>query len=288
MPYLSQNQPARLRDLPHLPPLPTTGRMVLAELSREEVEIERLAQVIEQDPGLTARIIGMANSAFYGCSDRIFTVADAIVKVLGLNLVRSLAFSIVMSGPLSTRDCPGFRLDEYWYLAMVTANLARRLSHDAPEAEPGLEDNAHLCGLLHNFGLLVMVHCFPEQMAPLCAEPQLADAVLMAPQEEQRVGLTRADVGAILGHRWHIPEAAVAVMEHHADPAYRGRYWQPVVLVGLAARLASRDFHRQERDLEPDVLAALGLPEDAVAAACEALTSQEEQIRSAARVLSPD
>jgi HD-like signal output (HDOD) protein len=288
MPHVSQNQPARIRDLPHLPPLPSIGRLVLAEFSRKEVEIERLARVIERDPGLTARIIGMANSAFYGCSDRIYTVSDAIVKVLGLNLVRSLAFSIVMSGPLSTRDCPGFRLDEYWYLAMVTANLARSLSHHAPDAEPGLGDNAHLCGLLHNFGLLVMVHCFPAQMAPLCAEPQLADAALMAAREQELVGLTRADVGSILGHRWHIPEAAVAVMEHHADSSYRGRHWQPVVLVGLAARLAVRDFHGQEQDLEPEVLAVLGLPEDAVAAACKALAVQEEQLRGAARVLSPD
>ena len=85
-------------DLEHLPPLTPVATRLLAVTSDPDLAINELAAIIEQDPPLTARILGLANSAFFGQVNPIFKVEHAIIRVLGLNMVRSLALSIALTG----------------------------------------------------------------------------------------------------------------------------------------------------------------------------------------------
>lgn len=280
-----QNEAFRVHDLSALPPLPALAQAILSELTGDDVRIDRLAAAIERDPGLTARIVGMANSAFFGFSDRIYSVSDAIVKVLGLNMVRSLAFGIVLSAPLRTDACPGFRLDDYWCTAMMSASLARRLAPYVNGADAELRENAYLCGLLHNLGLLVLAHCFPRPLSVALHKAALRGEPLSARDQLQACGLTQTRAGAILGRRWHIPEAVVVVIEHYPDSHYRGLHWHQALLAGLCAHLAGADLELVACERTDAWLAALGLTADTVRQACERARTERAHICDSAKLL---
>ncbi|MEE8303272.1 MAG: HDOD domain-containing protein, partial [Candidatus Tectomicrobia bacterium] len=89
------------------PSLPAIAQQLLKSLSQEDIDIPDLADDIEKCPGLTARILGLANSAYFGCRRTLYTVSDATV-VIGLNMVRSVGLAMVLSDPLNTKSCPAF------------------------------------------------------------------------------------------------------------------------------------------------------------------------------------
>lgn len=160
-----------LREHLELPPLPVAAQRLLAMMDDDEVEIETLAEVIELDPALTARIIGLSRSAFFGDGSRIHSVRDAIVRVLGLNLVRSLALSMSLSGVFSTRRVPSFDLQRYWCTALLTGHLARLLTPylaACSEIEP---DSSYLAGLLHSIGYLPMAGTVSRTRWNRCSVP---------------------------------------------------------------------------------------------------------------------
>ena len=117
----------RVRSLTDLPPMPAVAQKLLTLLTNENVELDEVASTIEMDPGLSARIIGLAGSAFFGSPQPIYTVKEAILKVLGLNMVKSLAISVAISGGFKVDQCKEFDLQRYWGGAMLTADLAQAL-----------------------------------------------------------------------------------------------------------------------------------------------------------------
>lgn len=274
-----------LPDLPELPPLPFSAQQILAEITRDDVRIDHLAAAIEQDPGVTARIVGMANSAFFGSSEPIYSVSGAIVKVLGLNLVRSLTFGMVLSGPLRTNECPVFRPDDYWYTALVTANLARGAAPQLAACSAAVREQAYLCGLLHSFGLLVLVHCFPSAMQEILESSAAANADPLEEIETRHLGINHWQAGAVLARRWHVPDTVIAVMEHNADTAYRGRNWLLSGLVGLCADMVRADSRGDERKDDAALVTALGLPPDCLSNVWEQLSARRQQLRTAAQFL---
>jgi HD-like signal output (HDOD) protein len=253
----------RVRQLSDLPPLSPVAQRLLAMLTDERVAVSALAQTIELDPGLTARVVGLARSAFFGYSGTVYTVRDAIVRVLGLETVKSLALSLALSGHLKAGALKGFDLARYWGTALLSASCARAL---APRvALPGgpTADGAYLGGLLHNLGLLAMVCVFPPEMElVLSLAATRADADLQAIEQEV-LGVDHYQVGGWLADRWHLPPEIVVVLERQHEPDYRGPYWVHVRLVDACARLA--EARLADAPVDTGVEAArfqpLGVPE---------------------------
>jgi HD-like signal output (HDOD) protein len=155
----------RVRKLQYLPPLSTTATHLLEMLSDDNLTLLQLGAAINQDPGLSARILGLANSAYFGQKNPILTIEEAIIRVLGLNMVKSLAFSIAASGVFETKGCRSFDLQEYWRHSLSIAMFSRQVclsinSEIRPDA-----DGIYLAGLLYELGVLVLVHEFPQEYA---------------------------------------------------------------------------------------------------------------------------
>ncbi|HKJ75631.1 MAG TPA: HDOD domain-containing protein, partial [Gammaproteobacteria bacterium] len=113
--------------LNELPAVPAVAHQFIQAVEDPDIEVRQLAAIIERDPALTARIIGLANAAYFGVSEEVTSVEHAIFKVLGINTAKSLALSIVLSGPLQAGRCPGFDLERYWSSAVLAATAAQRL-----------------------------------------------------------------------------------------------------------------------------------------------------------------
>jgi HD-like signal output (HDOD) protein len=195
-----------------LPPLSFTATRLLELSADPDVEVDDLAAVIEQDPALTARILGVANSAYFGQVNPVLSVETAIIRVLGFNMVKSLALSIAMAGIFDTSKCPSFDLETYWCEALGTAQLARALGSNLTEEERPNLDGVYLSGLLHTLGVLLLAHLYPQEYSRVLQQVQLGGLTNVLETERFEIGIDHVQAGRWLARRWHLPEVVSVVM----------------------------------------------------------------------------
>lgn len=202
---------ARLKALPALP---TVVAELLASFGNEDVDIALLAQQISHDQALTARLLRVANSSFYGLQSRISTINEAVV-VLGFRAVRSMVLAVGVSRVFRPGHCPGF--DPHAYVRhSVGVGLAARALAQATARNPEL---AFTGGILHDIGELVLATCFPEQYTKALAYREQHDCTLVE-AERDIIGVDHAVVGGLLADTWRFPSSLrSAVAEHHAPSA---------------------------------------------------------------------
>jgi HD-like signal output (HDOD) protein len=231
-------QDASLFASADLPPLSVTANRLLALLSDPDLDICDLAGVIDQDPPLAARIVGLANAAYFSPRNPVVNVYQAILRVLGLNFVRNLALGLVVAGSFDPRRCPGFEVRRYWFEALAVGLLAHTLAVKAPAADRPASEVYYLAGLLHNIGLLFLAHSRPQETSAAFAEKRRDPDRPMLDLFRALVGATPAEAGAWLASRWSLPLPLVEVIGAMEVPASRGDYRQPAAVVRAAARMA--------------------------------------------------
>lgn len=152
-----------LAEVRKLPALPTTATEIVDSLADEFVTLEKVAEILERDPSITARILSLANSAYYGQTGGITTVREAIVRVVGLDLTRGVALGIALGSTFDTSKCPTFDLAEFWRTSLYTAiiNQAVCREADCTESERKL---AFVAGLISQIGLLTLAAVEPEKL----------------------------------------------------------------------------------------------------------------------------
>jgi len=202
---------ARLKQLPSLPPL-VVG--LLASFDNDEVDVGKIARQIALDQGLTACVLRVANSSFYGLQRKVGTINDALV-VLGFRTVRSMVLAVSINGAFRADHCPGFEPQAYRRHCVGVGIGARALAmltrHNA--------DLAFTAGILHDIGQLVLAANFPEEYAATFVYRSQHDCFLVD-AERDVLGLDHGEVGGMLAEAWHFPPALQeALAEHHAPAA---------------------------------------------------------------------
>lgn len=277
----------QIQKLNTLPPMSLIAQELLVAMGDNNLDVRHIAAIIERDPALLARIIGLANSAYYGYPERVSTAEEAIFHVLGLNTARNLALSMMLSGTFQTRHCPEFHPDEYWTNAMVAAVLAQRLAPYVsvePRPNPG---DAYLAGLLHSLGILAMVHLYPTEMAQVFLPDGEASAMTLAQRETALLGADHLEVGSWLARKWHLPQFVVTVIEKHNDPDYRGEHQLLARLVGFCVQWLARQ-KTGEGDTDLATLGALGIAAADAEMALGEMLAQQAAIVELAKVMSSD
>ncbi len=276
-----------VRRLAELPPLSHTAQRLLAMLADDDVDIGPLASTIEQSPPLAARVVGLARSAYFGHVAGVECVRDAIIKVLGLSLVKSVATGIALSGGFDVGRCPGFSTERYWSNALLTAHLARLLALRARAPLMPSADNAYLCGLLHSIGLLALGYLSPELLGVALRIAAEQPDRSMVDIESEVLGTDHTEVGGWLMERWHLTPEVCTSTRHHNDPEFRGPFWQAALLTGLCTSWGRQRLAGVEAPwVRPDVARALGLDEPVLDAALEECNACVDQVTTLARMMS--
>lgn len=205
-----------LQRVKALPPLPAAVGRLLRLVNAPDVEFKEIAKTISLDQTLTAQLLRLANSAFYGFPQQIRTVQQATV-ILGRHSVRNMALSLAIvrlrnhmreDGPLSPED--------FWRHSMGVACGARLLSQHQQRVSP---DEAFVAGLLHDIGKIVLVEYDPKTYAELLMIAGEGIAPLHV-LEKETFDIDHAEVGEVLCHHWNIPDMfAAAVAAHHVGAA---------------------------------------------------------------------
>lgn len=205
-----------LARIAQLRPLPQAVMALQAVLQDEGASVADCAARIRQDPALTARLLRLANSAFYGAAGRVGSIGDA-VRVLGLRTVAGVLTAATLHDTLRVDQCPEFDFGIYWRHAMASAVIARELAslarHDA--------DEAFLAGLMHDVGVLVLAAYEPTRataVLSLARERQMA----VEQAESQLLGVAHPLVGGLVAQRWRFPASIVEAIERHHEPMPKG------------------------------------------------------------------
>ncbi len=274
-----------VRRLQELRPLPQNEQRLLAAATDDDIEIGSLVALIEECPAVAARIVGLASSAFFAQSVPVRSIMDAVIRVLGLNLVKSLVMGITVTGVLKIENCPEFNLQKYWQSTLLTATLARYL---APAVRAGKElepDNAYLCALLHNLGMLALVHVVPDEMQGIFTAARKSPQRQLAELEKETLGMHHGQAGALLALRWHLPEEVGLVMEHHGELHYNAREWPLCLLVGQCARWTEHLLSGIDEPWEKTgSVKRLGIDQEGLCVAREAWLQQHEDISALAKL----
>ena len=267
-----------------LPQLHAAVHQLLGALSDDGIDRTRLADIIDRCPSLSAKLVGLANSAYFRRASPIKGLSDAIF-VIGFRTVRSLATATALQAPFENNRCPAFQSGRFWLHAVLTAHVARELAKNAAPDLSLNPEEAYLAGLLHGMGLLALAHLFPDELNQILESVQQSGGPLSL-LILKKFGATHRSVGAALLKRWHLPDAFICAAQHYADPDYMGDDWTLCRLIAVAREWADRVIHQSKSDaFEREGLSLLGIsPEDgkAVGSACleqlEAFTELAELI----------
>jgi len=242
--------------LEQIPPLSATANELLRVAADPDMDAKRLAAILDKDAALTARIIGLANSAFFGQSRPVLSMEDAIIRVLGQDMVRSLALSMALAGSFDISRCPAYDLRNYWVTALGTATLARDLAAAVGKPEVVHPDGAYLCGLLHSLGELTLMHLRPDLMCD-AVHAHLDDPSL-DPIELERLhlGVDRWQAGEWLAFRWHLPEQVQHSIGFFGSGSYEGSHQALVQVVAAARAWVMASLAGDLPDLNPPDAAA--------------------------------
>jgi len=202
-----------LNRLHQLPSLPGIVQELIASFNNPDVDTILLAYKIEQDQGLTARVLRVANSSFYGLSRKVGSVQDALV-VLGFESVRSMALSAVMMHAFAVSRSSTFDRQTYWQRSFRVAAIAKALAK-ALRQETALVFTA---GLFYDIGLLVFDLCIPQQFY-LLLQKQADTGLSLIELEQSELGFDHIEVGAELIHLWNFPLEIEQVVRYWREPS---------------------------------------------------------------------
>lgn len=196
-----------------LPSLPTTVVSLGQAVSDDRCTVDRILGILAKDPPLSATMLRLANSVMYAGDQRVTDLRSAVLR-LGfdamLNLGRTAAIIRSFRG---TVHLDAIRLWQHSVAVGMTAKGICRLLKNR-----SLEESAFLTGLLHDIGKIALDRCFPEEYAPVIAAIQEGRVGYEA--EQELLGLTHADVGAMVAVNWSFADLLVEVIrDHHHPPA---------------------------------------------------------------------
>lgn len=261
----------KLQRLYRLPPMPALALRILRLTAHSEATAKELADLIELDPSLTAQIMRYARSALFNYPGQIHSVQEAVTRVLGFDRVAHIAMGIASVRAFDVPRKGALGMDNFWrhslYSAFVCQSLAVHCGAD--------KTLAYLCGLLHNFGLLLIGHLFPAEFEelnvlhadnPEASMHSLEQQVFGHAREEQILAVGHGAIGGILHKLWQLPDAVVKTAAMHQHPGYHGDHEPYVLMVQLAnALLKPRGIGDEfNPDDIPALLEGLGLASDTV------------------------
>lgn len=229
-----------------LPALPAIAGQVMQKVSDPDTTSKQLQDIISMDQALAARVLKIANSAFFGCSRRINRLTDAI-NIMGFNSIKSLVMTSVLGDLFKS-----FGLTEklLWEHSIGCAAACRQIARSV--RYPGVEE-AFLAGLMHDLGKVVLNLRQPERMFEIFQDVyNQPGTCTFRDLEMKEFGFDHAQVGRLMARKWNFADEIEEAIGCHHDPS-RAKI-MPVLanIVNLGNALCHRLEIGPTRDPEAD------------------------------------
>ena len=277
----------RLEETLDFPPLPDTAQRIIKLRVNPYANINDLVDIVETDAPLAAQVVSWAASPYYAAPGKIQSIHDAIVRVLGFDLVLNLSLGLSLGNMLQMpKDSPkGFT--PYWLQSVYTATTMEALVNAIPAKRRPTVGLAYLSGLLHNFGYLLLAEVFPPHFSAYCRQQEANPRLNHAYIERHLLGITREQMSAWLMQVWNMPNEIVTAMRFQNEADYVGDESAYANLLFIAGRLL-RQRGIGDAPLESipaEMFERLGLDPDKAREALDGIIESEQDIRQMAHNL---
>jgi HD-like signal output (HDOD) protein len=210
-----------------LPTIPKVGQQLIASFSSDDVSVTEIASQLSADPALSAKLLRLANSAYFHVSRSIGTVESAL-QMLGFVMVRNLVLGNSVAGAF--KHIKGIDLPQFWRYNLYTACAARWLA----QRSNFNSDMVFTLGLMHGIGQLQMHAVMPLEMAALDKQMSVLDAG-RAQLEVETFGFQYAQVSAELARIWNFPQPLIDALCLTADPLAAEEFSEAAAWVHMGA-----------------------------------------------------
>lgn len=227
----------RLEETLELPPLPATAERIIRMRANPNASTLELSRIVESDPSLAAQVVSWAASPYYAAPRKITSVQDAIVRVLGFDVVSNMAVGLILARTVAVPRERVYGDTPYWLQAVYCSTAVDALIRLLPPRQRPGQGLAYLSGLLHNFGYLVLAHTFPPHFARICRYAEANPAISHVAIDHHLVGVSREQISAWLMQCWNMPEELSTALRRQHDPHYDGPHHVYAHLVYIALRL---------------------------------------------------
>jgi HD-like signal output (HDOD) protein len=200
-------------DIPSIPPVLIR---IIQSLKADTSSAKELEELILHDPPLSARILRLANSAFYSFHSPVKTISHAIT-LLGINLVTSLAIGTSIFDSFTKGAKSEAKLiSRLWIHSCAAAVLVREIWKRRSRREG---EFAFLCGLLHDLGKVVLFKAYPGEYSLVFSKVKTEADRPISLYEEEYYGADHSMIGEVLAKQWGFPTELASIIRRHHDPA---------------------------------------------------------------------
>ncbi len=242
----------------NLPSRPNLYLEILTEARSPDGSMERVGEIISRDVGMTAKILQLVNSAYFGLQQHLASPQEA-VAYLGFDTIRALVLSVQVFSQFDESKLRGSPIADVWDHSIRTARLAQKLA-EAQGASQQVVDEAFMAGMLHDAGELVLAANLPDELER-AHELAQESSVPRFEAESTVLGASHAEVGAYLLAIWGRPQAIVEAIAWHHRPSDSPDVELSVLTAVHAASAIDRSAAGEdlERVLDRGYLERLGL-----------------------------
>lgn len=199
-----------------MPGVPAVLMKILQVIDNDHATAAKLEELILHDPSLSARILRLANSAFYPFRSEIRTISHAIA-LLGLDMVRSLAIAVSVFETFTSRvRKAGRHIHQLWVHSFGVGLMAKEIWR--PRATASEAEFAFVCGLLHDIGMVVFFRQTPAAYSQIFAQEKGDADPDISALEAENYHITHATLGSVLATRWLLPADLAHTIGQHHDP----------------------------------------------------------------------
>ncbi len=205
---------SRISGIENIATLPHVATEILSILQNQNASMRQIADVIEKDPSITAKILKISNSPIWGFSGRIDNLQRALV-LLGLKQVSNIVIAVSMYTTFNKlKPNPEFDREKFWLHSIGTSQIAKSL---AQKLGLNFHGEEFVASLIHDIGKIILDQFFTDTFVQILKESH-EQGIPSLELEKQFLGATHAQVGAWLLERWKFPHSIIRAVGYHHNP----------------------------------------------------------------------
>ena len=257
-----------ISNIRNLPTPPIVFHQIQKVINDPNVSADQIASILSEDPAMSAKVLRLTNSAFYGLSREVESVKHAVV-IIGLEAIKNLVLSASVLDMFKGKSIDNDFQEKFWRHSLATAFACRIVAKKYRSQIMADPDASFSAGLLHDIGKIIFC-CFLEEEFAKFKEVRDTDKTRLDSQIEQELfEFTHADIGGFLTETWKIPiKLTEAIAHHHEAPEINAEN-AFTVIVSTGNWLAKKTFYEADEQykvgqLDSRIVELLSIDDDEV------------------------